>query len=248
MKIKYLLPLLAAIGLASSAAALTINSATIDSSVTNGSSSAVSSFSGTSIPTSFLLDATEHNGDYSRVQIDYSGFGDQVTISYRVEQKRSGGIGDYAQGFVNTLGFTVATNASYELSGSYAVKDVTTAGRLSFSAYLNDVTAASGFIALSQQSSYNTVDESFTLGANGGDNYNGNIGSLTGSLIAGHSYKFLFSALTQANPDADGGATAFGNVMLKIGGGAPVPDSGATFMLLGASVMGLAALRRRGCW
>jgi hypothetical protein len=57
-----------------------------------------------------------------------------------------------------------------------------------------------------------------------------------------------FSAITQAYPSSDAGASANGNFTLKIGGGAPtasVPDGGATLGLLAAAFAAFAGARRR---
>jgi len=61
-----------------------------------------------------------------------------------------------------------------------------------------------------------TSYEPFTLGGTGGDSYNVSSG-LTGTLITGHLYQLSGIAYTQAYPDADLGASAFGNITMTIG-------------------------------
>ena len=142
--------------------------------------------------------------------------------------------------------FTVDANTTYNLSGAYGATDVSTAGYVYLHSYLIDVTAFDNLF-YHYQESRNTLNENFVLGGYGGDYFNVLIGSLTGSLIAGHQYQWYYEAYTQAYPDPDVGATATGYFQLDIGGGSSssVPDGGSTLMLLCLTVISLAAFRRK---
>jgi hypothetical protein len=204
-------------------------------------------FSGTSIPSSHLLDLTRGE-QYSRTQIDFTGSGNQVTLLNTFSQRQGGAISDTSWAMLDALFFSVDANASYSLSGGYSVSDNSlTASRVIFRSYIQDATSGL-YVAGSDQVSYNTLNESFILGGSGGDFDNNNFGSLTGTLVAGRFYKFSFLAMNQAFPAANGGATSTGFVRLDIGGGAPsnaVPDGGTTLALLGLTLTSLAVLRRK---
>ena len=133
--------------------------------------------------------------------------------------------------------FTVGTDTTYSISGSFNVTDVSTPGRVVTSVYSRDLTAAFTH-ADNQLSSLSTLNESFTWGGSPGDNgaqYR-IVGSLNGNLIAGHEYILDWYGLFKADPDPDGGASAVGNFKFEIG----VPDSCPTVLLLGAGLLGLA--------
>jgi len=201
------------------------------------------SFSGTSIPSSQLLDVTR-GGYYSRNQIDYTGAGNQVTFLNTFNQKRDGADGRYTDSY-QQIDFTVSADVGYSLSGDFHLSDVTTSGYVYFYSRLRDYNGT--LLAFSTQVSKATQNENFVIGGAGGDNSNSNFGSLTGTLLAGHTYQFGYEAYSKADGD-DGGATATGFVRLDIGGGAPsnaVPDGGTTLALLGLTLTSLAALRRK---
>lgn len=245
---KRILPALLALAVSCAAtvvaSAVTLTSNNVVVSVDSTAGAGSSTFNGTSIPTSHLLDATV-GAYYSRTRVDYTGSGDNVTLMSTLNQKRSGDFLDISRGLNSALYFTVAANSSYTLSGAYSAVDVTTAGSLSFASFLYDLTTSS-YLFENAQGSKNTLNESFVLGGTGGDTLNFLVGSLTGSLIAGHNYVWYSDAITNAAPDADGGATTTGFFRLDIAGDAPpaVPDGGATLALLGLSVAALAACRR----
>jgi VPDSG-CTERM motif len=246
---KRLLPVLLALAVycasAAAVSAVTINSNNVNSYLYSSAGVGNSTFNGTNIPASQLLDVTL-GAYYSRTQIDYTGAGDNVTLLNAFDQKRSGNLYDYGRSHDAYMIFTVAANTTYGLSGAFSATDVSTAGYLFLYSELYDITSAS-YVTYSYQYSQSTLNESFVLGGLGGDVGNGFLGSLTGSLIGGHQYQWYYNAVNEAYPDSDGGATATGFVRLDIGGGAPstVPDSGTTFALLGLGVFSLASYRRK---
>lgn len=68
--------------------------------------------------------------------------------------------------------------------------------------------------------------------------------AMTGTLTAGHTYDWLFQDYIYFG---DTGISATGGTTLTIGdgGGAPVPDGGATLALLSVGLVGLVLLRRK---
>jgi hypothetical protein len=208
--------------------------------LSDGVLSVAQSNTATSIPSSQLLEVTQ--GEYySRIQTDYTESGDGVTLLNTLNQKRSGLYNDLTQGYNAYMYFTVDINSTYALSGAYGVTDVSTAGYVFIESSLRDLTA-SPYLFFERQSSYYTLNEHFVLGGMGGDDSNYLIGSLTGSLIAGHQYQWFNRAFSTAYHGPDGGTTATGYFQLDID---PVPDGGSTLMLLCLTVLSLAAFRRK---
>ena len=205
-------------------------------------------YNGTSIPTSHLVDATA--GDfYSRIQVDYTASGGGETLSHKFFQKRDGDFGDNSQGFASEMLFTVDANTTYSLSGKFDVTDVTSSspGSVHFVGYLFDATTST-YLFLSEQSSRETANESYVLGGIGGDWSNDLAGSLTGNLIAGHIYKWhSLASIIAYTVTGDGGASAEGDITLKIGsGGSAVPEPSSIAMWsLGAIGMMFARRKRQ---
>ena len=251
---------LAAISVLSQASAVTIESSEVE--VINFTDSfrveVNKSLTGYSIPTSKSADATSESGDYySRIQIDFTGYGDQVTLSYTIDQKRDGphyddagepGDWGYSIGW-GFVAFRVDSNTTYELSGFYDVEDVNAAGYTYFQCYLDDFDGGGPSLFNSEQLSGATADERFDLGSRDGDDKSILSGSLSGTLLAHSEHWFYFKASTDGADLEDKGASAVGEVVLKIGGGAPgndsVPDGGVTAALLGLALIGMATARRR---
>jgi len=170
---------------------------------------------------------------------DWQDFGSSAVFDFSLEQQRAGAEGSYAVSFERSLFFTANQDTSYALEGFYAL---TGAGAVYSDISLLDRTT--GFeMTLFQDISYslNTLDEVFVLGDIGdGDTANTNVGSLTGILIAGRSYKFTSTQSIQLLDGPDSGATALGNLSLTVGT-VPEPESLAIFAV-GLAVLGF---RRR---
>jgi hypothetical protein len=81
-------------------------------------------------------------------------------------------------------------------SGQYGFSSVNDTVRIVYSTFLRDDTAGS-ILFNSTQQSLATPNEQFALGGMGGDNLNTFTGSLTGTLIAGHNYRWTTNAFIQ---------------------------------------------------
>jgi hypothetical protein len=162
-----------------------------------------------------------------------------AAFDFTTDLSRTGGEGDYAATLVNTY-FTATENTTYSLSGRFATDGATSSGYTYFWALLQDQTLGGTYLVRDVSQSRDTVDESFVLGVLGDADYADIYeGSLTGNLIAGHEYRFAFQMNTAALPDADGGATATGNINLTIGT-VSVPEPAPLALLgLGIALLGL---------
>lgn len=151
-------------------------------------------------------------GASSIAQYDLSN--DGFVISH--DQSRVSTAGSSADYFTNIF-FSVDQDTTYVVSGSYCVADPD--GRqVTLRGQLIDHTLASTVFD-SHQTSNSTPNETLTLGESGGDFSNTNIGSLSGTLIAGHEYEFHNNALIVARDvPSSTGATASGAVSFMLGG------------------------------
>jgi hypothetical protein len=201
------------------------------------------------IPTDQTVTVTDGSSS-SSTRYMYSGVGDNVSLSAFFTQSRAGALNSATESMGTLIRFTVDTDSTYRLLGEYTVDDVgPTSGFVRFSASLRDGDEVSGTLLLrTEQRSSNTVDEQLRFGEFGGDQLNTFSGSLTGMMLAGHTYTLTYDAVSQANPDADTGMSARGAWALDIGDGAPltsVPDSGSTAAMLTVALAGVFAIRRR---
>lgn len=132
--------------------------------------------------------------------------------------------------------FSVDQDVDFVLSGSLFT--VSPGTQVKLSANLTDFTAGLT-VATSIQESRSTPNESFVLGESGGDFQNINFSGLSGTLIAGREYGFLYEALIDTRFGSIAGpASGSGSVTLAF-----VPEASTALLLAG----GLAALglRRR---
>ena len=130
--------------------------------------------------------------------------------------------------FFVPLRFTLDQDADYSISGKYSQSGN---GRIVFFFELVDLTGGMATVFRNQQISYNTVGESFTLGLLEGDgaaNEKFLSGSLTGTLLAGHTYQLGYNFLLQ-RWTANSAASASGFFNLQIG--VPEPTVAALAML-----------------
>lgn len=197
-------------------------------------------FNGTTIPTTTPFDAIDGDS-FSKNVADWSILGGQTILSFDLNHMRNGskntGGGFQARTFVSTIRFGVSEDTTYDLSGFYNVTDVgaSDSGAVYYSASLEDDTN-DVFLYSGVYESRSTHDEQFALGGAQGDIGHGETGSLTGDLVSGNTYVLRFDSYISAIPDADSGASATGNVTLKIGSAVPEPAALAVWSLLGVIV------------
>ncbi len=156
---------------------------------------------------------------HSSMLIDFEMDASQATLTFDMDQQRSGTLYSYSAAWVNYLQFTANTNTAFVLSGYYDVHQTAT----NFSSLLVELIHSStgDSIARFQDESYDA-------------SHNYSVGQLSGTLLAGEEYELRYNSLTWAIRQADDGAAAIGNVTLRISE-VPAPSSLAT--LLGVGVM-----------
>lgn len=201
----------------------------------------------------------------SKNTIEFSENSGQTILSVTIDSHKRDGrstAGTYAGAGYGGLGepglqglqglplkFTTDVDTPYELSGVYEANG--DANRVGQFAQLWDV-GTNQVLFKSEQISENTPNEAFTLGGGGGDTTNVLTGSLTGDLLAGHTYAWAFYANTAENSRALNSAS--GNFKLVLGEFTDTGDSGAvpeanSFLiwgLLGLTVAGCGSRRREG--
>ena len=171
----------------------------------------------------------------AKTTYDFSITGDSATFGFLFDHARAGAAGAeaYSWGY---LEFSVDQELPYTITGAYAM---TGGNRIGLAAVLTDFSTGSTFFSNSQESRYKAT-EVFHVGGTGGDYGNDLSGNQSGTLLANHTYWFLYSADITNLGAADSGASALGDLTLWINT-QPIPVPGAA--LLG--VIGLAAV---GWW
>jgi hypothetical protein len=202
---------------------------------------------GTTIPYSNTLSISDGSSSSITTQ-NYSGNANYAKFAYGFSHEINNTIGDmstpdYADSFVNYLIFTATSNAPYTIDGSYAMLGPI-GTQMSFYVRLEDLTVGST-VFFDWSRSFNTPDESFLLGvSDDGDDYNDTIGSLSGSMIAGHTYRLFYDAYIQAGTSQNVTmvhSSATGEVSLLIGT-VPIPPA---FWLFGTGLLSLVGMARR---
>lgn len=130
--------------------------------------------------------------------------------------------------------FTAPTAMRYEVSGFYGM---TGDQQINLDVGITDITDRP-FVGLFQniQTSYDTPNQTFTVGQTEGDIVNFLHGSPTGTLIGGRSYVFFAQMSIEDDFLVGSPATAQGEIRLSLGHAVPEPTSLA---LLGAGSLGL---------
>jgi hypothetical protein len=185
----------------------------------------------------------------STTWLNWIDTGTGALFDFDFAHTRPGNYTAYALSTESQLRFTVGPqDTTYAISGAYQVTDLGAPGLVSWITFLQR--EGFGVVMQDRSQSANTSNESFTVANSADGESNDNFGSLTGTLLAGQTYRFSFNSSIQAYPDVDSGANAIGCVTLSIGGatgagscGAPtaVPDPGvSTGSLLALAVVALA--------
>lgn len=201
----------------------------------------------TTIPTSETLTITEGNSS-STTAISYSGNANSTTFSWDAEISidNTGGLStasccDFADSFNDFLFFTADVDATYSISGFYDHSGP--AGTtVFFEAWLFD---SGTYLFRDVSESRSTANESFVLGDIGdGDYSNTNVGELTGSLIAGHSYTFFYQSWIQAldADDLETEVSAIGNINVTLNVSTVPPP--ASVFLFSSGLLGLMGVSR----
>lgn len=171
--------------------------------------------------------------DSSETTYDFSNAG----FLFSVDHARDG---DFSHWTSSNGGiyFSVDDAVDYVAAGSYSAVNPDPQN-IALLAGLFDLTTSTT-VFLSEQQSSSELNESFVLGLMEGDLSNQLIGSLTGTLIAGHDYIFQYD-VTSANINTltGGAVTGLGNLSLTF-----VPEP-STAVLLGIGLGGLARRRTR---
>jgi hypothetical protein len=136
--------------------------------------------------------------------------------------------------------FTTDANTSYTVGGSFS----NSGGDTVLYSEVYDLTDSS-FVFLSSQESAGGP-AAFTVGGLAGNYQNFLSGSLTGTLLAGHTYDWVGYATTLAYPEPDGGAEAGGYVTLTLGTAAvPEASSMIVWSLLALTIGGAGWWQKR---
>lgn len=165
------------------------------------------------IPSSNVLTAVDR-GAQNQVLVTFSESMDQSILRFDMTDFRGGD--PFAVAESRTfLGFTVSEDTTYDLSGFYNATDTGGPGEVALIASL--YSPQLGTIYSSWQRSQQTPNAQLTLGETNGDFVNLLQGNPTGELFAGIDYQLSFDIYIYAVPDADQGASAVGNLTLKVG-------------------------------
>lgn len=186
----------------------------------------------------------------SSALISYLASGGGATFSHDLLQRHAGGT-DVQTYFSMTLQFHVTTSMTYSLSGAYTLgHSGLSGGYAGLSSWFDDYPMYSQTLSYSSQTNGSGPDfpQDVTLGLL--EAGTGGMGSLTGTLQAGVTYQWSFSAFTStsgADHTIDAGS-ATGNVTLILGDGglpsAAVPEPGS-LAIFGFGALFVAGIKQR---
>ncbi len=187
-----------------------------------------------SLPTAGAPPSSVDGANVASTTYNLSNAGFNITFSH----DRAAPYASFVQSYGHIF-FSPATNVNYVLSGAYSSNATDTGTSTLMTAQIYDYSTSDN-VFMNDQYSSTTSGESFVLGQTGGDNSNQLVGSLTGSLIAGHHYDLYFMDYINSTPYAGTtAAQATGYLNLTF---VPEPSTAA---LLGVSFTGLAAAGRK---
>jgi hypothetical protein len=232
-RVFFLFALLSVCGLASQAsAAVVISFDNTTAEVTNGTTYSTQSFDNTG----GTVASASLPGYSSTTTSNFSTVGNSGAFSASFVQARGGDVVfGYSNGYAY-VEFTPSANVSYTASGTYS----NSGGFTYLVSYLFDFTT-NAYTYYNYQESVGGP-ATFILGGTAGNYGNYLQGSLTGTLLAGHTYQWLGQGATEAYPTADLGAEGSGGVSLTIGTAAvPEVSSALVWSLLALTIGGT-------CW
>jgi hypothetical protein len=224
-------------GLASqSSGAVVIGYAQTDAGVSDGVSFPLQE----SLDTGGAVVSASLPGYSSTTTSSFSIAGNSAVLSESFDQPhREGNANGYDQSYFDVY-FSSDVDVPYSASGSYS----NTSGFTNLTSYLVDHTVFTYSFFNYQYSIGGPA--AFSLGGTAGNLDNFFLGSLTGTLLAGHVYEWWGGGVTQAYPVADLGAAASGGLSLSIGEAA-VPEFSSVFVwsLLALTIGGAGWWQRR---
>lgn len=238
-------------------ATVMISSNTVGSYANDGTTSSAFENNNTVIPKSDSAMITV-GAVSSETDFVYSAAGPLTTLSYTLNQSRSGDTGTVAESYNSSLVFSVDVLSTYTLSGSYTVTDPgwtannpIPVGSVYLDSVLGETAIGGSTLSVSEQYSLSTPNESFALGGTGGDDANDFQGSLTGLLLPGVDYYWFWIASIDQTTVGDGGAEATGDLTLTIQEGNTIKSDPntipepTTLALFGVGLAGLGVVRRK---
>ncbi len=196
-------------------------------------------------PSSFPVTATTPGvtAGASAAVMDYDFSNDGFSVAFDEQVPLAMGSGTQGMAYIY---FKVDENVEYLISGSFIAVD-TEGRRVRLWTFLEDITSFPFFLFESKQVSETTPNESFTVGSSDGDASNELSGSSTGTLLAGHSYRFFAEASLEGYPyiPRTTGAVGTGNLSISFSPEASeVPSLSTVSVVILCSVLGLVGVRK----
>jgi hypothetical protein len=165
--------------------------------------------------------------------------GEQTVVTFDTKLKRLGTRASIAYCYEERFLFEVDRPTPYELSGFFNVTDVGMNESGSVEQYIQLIKLSIGYLFNEEKVSKSTHNEKFTVGGPDGDFQNvlHPESSLTGILDPNYRYELRFTyGISVDQEDLDSGASAVGNLTLKLGT-VPEPSSIAICFALASIVL-----------
>lgn len=173
----------------------------------------------------------------------YTFDNDELLIEFEHSHASDSVSSQYA-GSTGLIQFSVDSDVLYLLDGIYQADDDSLGDWILLEAKLIDNSAGAISLFENSQASDSTVDESFDLGLAEGDSANVLLGSLTGLLVAGHTYTLEYTAEIEDRDLCCSSTLANGHIRLQL---TAIPEpSTALSVGLGLAALSGARRRRRG--
>ncbi len=147
---------------------------------------------------------------FSSSTYNFNSDNNSANFNVSLSQLRKGSFSGNIARSRGTIIFTPTTDVLYEISGNYQMSGDQ---RTFFQVFLQDT---SGLLFNNFQDSRSTLNESFTLGEQGGDFNNTLVGSTAGILTAGTQYTFVYDAFIQEFPSSGVNTSSIGTISLNL--------------------------------